>query len=262
MTVTGATGYANVGGKDVIYYSSAFDGNSANNGLWSYTVNSATNPALNTWAHVGSDLSSSFSTFGNQGVGAFDSKDNLFVRTAQIDGAGDYGIVYWSLNTPGPGNTWHLATFPGSALKSNGYFMGMDWDPTLDLFYLWDGNGEVWKLDPKTWALTGLFPTGGTPVESTGGNTFTGVLGDWHYLSGLGVFAGVTTDYVNGVFTPQVWLYDPGTGGSQNQVPLPVVAAGLATALDGVTDPAIPEPGVLGVLLFGAGFALSRRRRR
>ena len=57
-----------------------------------------------------------------------------------------------------------------------------------------------------------------------------------------GAYAVVTSDYTDGVFTPQVWLFNPNTSS--------------------VVDPAVPEPGALGVLLFGAGFALTRRRRR
>jgi hypothetical protein len=251
ITTTGTTGYASVGGKDVIYYASGFDGNTANNGLWTYTVNSATDPSQNVWTQVGSVLGTDGGTFSNQGAGAFDAKDNVYVRTAQV--SGQYGILFWNLNNPGAGNTWDFKLFPPTELASNGYFMGMDWDPTLDMFFLWDGNGNVFELDPTTWTLTSLFPSGGPPSENPLG-TFNGVLGDWHYICfdlmadgtcstapGSGVFAGVTQDQVDGVFSPQVWLFNPDTAS--------------------VTDPPVPEPGSLSVLLFGAGFALARRRR-
>jgi hypothetical protein len=131
------------------------------------------------------------------------------------------------------------------------------------MFFLWDGKGEVWELNPKTWALVGLFPTGGSPVENANGGFFTGVLGDWHYLAGLGVFAGVTRDYVNGVFTPRVWLYDPGTSGSpQNRLVGSAVGDELASTLGDPTSVGIAEPGMVGVLLFGAGFALLQYRRQ
>jgi hypothetical protein len=261
LSADGTTGYASVNGKDIVYYAQGSNGNNnyADNGLWTY------DPSQNTWQQVGSVLSTKAEAFSVQGAGAFDSKDNIYVRTGtvrQADGSDRYELMDWSLTKPGPNNYWTEIVLPGSALESNGYIMGMDWDPTLDLFFLWDGNGAVWSLDPSHWALKLLATTGSSPSEdmvdlARFNDGFTGVLGDWHYLSGLGVFAGVTDNWTNGVFTPEVWLFNPRF--AQQRTNLNAASSVLNAASS--VDPA-PEPGALGILLVGAGFALTRRHWR
>jgi hypothetical protein len=205
--VNGCTAYADENGKDVAYIGGR-SGGSTNTNLYKYTVNSLSNPALDTFQQVGTFWSGPAAMT----VCGIDPVRKLLVRT----GTNAIPFIYWNLATPGPNNrdvrftpvdpTGEFATL----LSSNALNMqncGFDFDPVRSRFVMWCGDGRVWAITPPATAS----PTGWTIVKQRSptlakpnGDVGTGILGKWKYVPNLDAFIGLQ-DYNLG----NIWLYKP-----------------------------------------------------
>lgn len=217
----GMTDVAQVDGKDVVYVVANKQGQYGNF-LYEYIINDITDPSLDSWEIIGSPHNS---TYAYQGSGAFDSLNNVFVRT----GDANLGIpfLFWDLNNKGTTNNEQSldvldntgGLFPFESLSS----MGMEYDPIGERFLLWGSGDAVYSLTHEGVALNegwvlgldNLFgqtagPGNGAAVNFTESG---GVLGKWDFASELGVFIGLKNS-VNG----EVWVYKPS---NFSVVPLP-----------------------------------------
>ena len=205
--VNGCTAYADENGKDVAYIAGR-SGGSTNTNLYKYTVNSLSNPALDTFQTVGIFWS------GTAGMTtcALDPVRNVLVRT----GTNAIPFMYWSLATPGVANkdarigvvdpTGEFA----SLLASNAIDMqncAIDFDPQRSRFVLWCGDGRVWSFTPPT----PIAPTGWTIVKqrsptlaTPNGDVGTGILGKWKYVPNLDAFIGLQDATLG-----NIWIYKP-----------------------------------------------------
>ncbi|MCU0962627.1 MAG: hypothetical protein MUF48_21230 [Pirellulaceae bacterium] len=222
----GVTAYAEIDGKDVVFVGER--GASRQGRLFSYTVNSLT-PGDDTWALVGV---MGQATFDGAGAGAYDPKRNAFVRVSSS------ALMYWDLEASGPTNMvrYFTPTVLGeSAFSVKGGRFGLDYDTTLDVFYMWRGGSDVWVLDPpdtlqqQGWTVTQVLPTGSGPRIPD--RWQAGVYGRWNYLPDLGVFLGLEAK------TNDVWIFKPNgglygaSGASGASVPLSVSEPGLAVLM-------------------------------
>lgn len=196
--VSGASGYTEENGKDVVYVS-ARSGSTAQ-ALYRYVLNDIDDPSADSWEMVGRYWNGG----SDQGAGAYHPGLNIFVRTS------DEKFLYWDLSTPGPYNNdvVFVPNDPGgdfdlSILRRH----GMDYDPVGEQFMLWGGGGAVWALEPPaTVGVTGWNlvkqPTPGSSVPDI--DVGTGVLGKWEYVPNLDAF--IT---LQGSYAGNIWLYKP-----------------------------------------------------
>jgi len=213
--VNGCTGYAEEGGKDVVYVRTSA-------ALLRYTIQNLSERSLDTWEQVGVYWNGP----GSQTTCAYDPSGKSLVRTA----TNSVPFVYWNLNTPGPKNrdvtfnpddpTGEFATLRAST----GFAISrcaLDFDTKRGQYALWCGGGTVWMLEPPAtlsaagWSIRKQR----TPVlEVPDGDVGTGILGKWKYAPGLDVFIGLQ-DAVQG----NVWVYKPagwqGGGGNPEDPP-------------------------------------------
>lgn len=200
--VEGCTGYATENDKDVVYVHIWLTG------VFRYTLNEIDKPENDTWEKVGLYWGGP----GNQGSCAYDSFRKALVRT----GNNVVPIVYFDMNTPGPGNTDVLVkpTDPTGEfdilLNTRQIDMeqcGLDFDSRRRRFELWCGGDRVWSIEPPTplsangWSLSKRSASGGSAPT---GDIGTGVLGKWKYAPDLDVFVALQ-DPVKG----NVWIYKP-----------------------------------------------------
>jgi Ca2+-binding RTX toxin-like protein len=208
--VNGTTAYAGANGKDVLLIS---ESPGSGGRLFRYTIHSPGDAAADEWELVGVKGQA----YSAQGAGAFDPGRNLYVRTSK--GATGYGISWWSLDSPGPGNR-SRTTYPvdasGRYVASARY--GMDFDEVRRKFVLWNGSAEVWYLTPPVDLVSGdwtiapalVLESGDQPTRESGRlvagkvNEPHGIMGKWKYSRRYDVFFGVQ-DPVRG----DVWVYKP-----------------------------------------------------
>jgi hypothetical protein len=136
---------------------------------------------------------------------------------------------------------------------------GVQFDPTLGAFLLWDGSDSVWLLTPPDdldinddgildvatgWQLEEFEVSGVGPQIRPG---YTGVYGKWLYMEEYDAYLGVIDPIAGDVF-----LYKP--FGTDAPDPDP----------DPDPDPTVPEPGTAVMLLMGllGIFAAFKRNRR
>lgn len=197
--INGATAYAEIDGKDVIYIS--------NSHLWKYTIHDPADPSQDTIEKVGKK----WDPFNGAGTGVYDSENNLFVRSANGT------FTYWDLDTAGTGN--RNVVFTPTDL-SGGFTMNarmaMDYDAGRGRILLWRGSDDVWELDAPDvigsngWTVRKLPDVaagpGGEPDIDTYNQTegTSGILGKWKYIDDLDIFLGVY-DHTDG----NVWAYKP-----------------------------------------------------
>lgn len=214
--VNGCTGYAEENGRDVVYVRTSA-------ALHRYTIQSLSEPSLDTWEQVGVYWNGP----GSQTTCAYDPFGRTLVRT----GTNSVPFVYWNLNTPGPNNrdvtfSPDDPTSEFAALRASTGFAisrcALDFDTKRRTYALWCGGGTVWTLEPPAT----LSPAGWSirkqrnpvlPVPN--GDVGTGILGKWKYAPGLDVFIGLQ-DAVQG----NVWVYKPAGwqgGGSNPEDPPP-----------------------------------------
>ena len=173
--------------------------------LFRYRIADVDDPTVDGWELIGPGLRS----YSGQGAGAYDPVRQVYLRTADIGAS--YGIVMWNVATPGPANNpieFALPDGGGQFVLSN--LHGMDFDPQRSVFVLWNGDGEVWYLEPPAsgpaftatgWTLAEAAVSGTSAPALTG---TTGVLGKWKYVHSHDVMLGLG-DGLEG----QVWIYKP-----------------------------------------------------
>jgi hypothetical protein len=173
--------------------------------LFRYRIPDLADSTLDRWELIGPGLKS----YADQGAGAYDSQHRLYLRTARVGAS--YGLVMWSLATPGPTNYPIKFTPP----NANGQFVlsrlhGMDFDARRRVFVLWAGDRAVWYLKPP--ASEPAFSASGwtvarAPLSGPDAPALTstaGVLGKWKYLATHDVMVGLGHGSEG-----QVWIYKP-----------------------------------------------------
>jgi len=137
MAATGVTAYARVDGKDVVYFVTRYDH------LWRYTVQDL-NPANDTWERIATRTA----TGGDgRGAGDIDPERGILVQTLSPQSFG-----FWDVNQTGDWNrNREIEVFPtvtSGTPPSDFTNFGLQYDPVLDGFVLWDGSRDVWLLKP------------------------------------------------------------------------------------------------------------------
>jgi hypothetical protein len=140
---------------------------------------------------------------------------------------------------------------------------GVQFDPTLGAFILWDGSSDVWRLTPPEdldsnddgildvasgWLLEVIKATGAGPEIPTGKGDYTGVYGKWVYMEEYNAYLGVIDPLSGDVFLYKSFAAtDPEPGPEPVPVPAPV-----------------PEPGTIALLLIGllSVFASAKTNQR
>ncbi len=120
---------------------------------------------------------------------------------------------------------------------------GVQFDPTLGAFMLWDGSRSVWLLTPPDdldanndgildvatgWQLEEIEVSGDGPRIPVHG-AYTGVYGKWVYMEEYNAFLGVIDP-----FSGDVFLYKPIASAVPVPVPEPSTAAMLLVGLFGI----------------------------
>ena len=237
--VQGTSAYVNVDGKDVVYVTDQFDN------LWRYTVQDL-DPAHDTWERLGGRAVTGEDGWGSA---AIDPTNNMYLKTLTADSFG-----FWDLDRALPNR--EIKVIPdveASTVLPDFRNFGVQFDPTLGAFMLWDGSSSVWRLTPPEdldsnddgildvatgWQLEDIEVSGPGPRIPSG---YTGVYGKWLYMDEYDAYLGVIDPVAGDVF-----LYKPfGTG-----APDP--------------DPTVPEPGTAVMLLIGllGIFATYKRNQR
>jgi hypothetical protein len=206
--VNGCTGYANEGGRDVLYVASA-NRNTTSRNLYRYQLSDIGTPAADTSTKVGRyDVGVS-----GQITCAYDPARRLFLRT----GNNATPLQYWDLGAPGPNNPDRNVEINASLqafqawLAANALDLqncALELDAPRRRFLLWCGAATVWAVVPPAggnlaagWAVQQL-PLPQSPAPS--GDVGTGVLGKWQYAPHFDVFVGL-----QGSVAGDVWLYKP-----------------------------------------------------
>ncbi len=193
--LNGVTDYAVISGVETVFVGEG-DGN-----LYQYSVPDVDDAGQDSWTQVGRF----WSAFSGGGAGAYDSTNNIFVRTAGSS------FTYWDLDSAGAGNNNVLfdpADLTGGFSLDAKY--GMEYDPVRDRFVLWDGEADIWFLtapESGTSAVGWEIERAPTPTAEDVPETpsvFTGVLGKWDYVDDYDIFVGVVDD-----ITGDVWAYKP-----------------------------------------------------
>lgn len=203
----GTSAYVNVNGKDVVYLTDTQDN------LWRYTVHDL-DPAHDTWEQIGRREMTGHTGLGG---GAIDTTNNLYLHPlAEKANA----FSFWDLDNPaGPLGNRAIMVIPDVVSSANpphfGNF-GVQFDPILEAFLLWDGSGSVWMLTPPEdldsnndgildvatgWQLQEIEVSGAGPHIPS---VYTGVYGKWVYMEEYGAYLGVI-DSTSG----DVFLYKP-----------------------------------------------------
>ena len=171
------------------------------------------------------------------GSAGYDPVSGFYVSMST--GGTDSPFVVWNTRTPGAGNSGRAVTFAmasGTDAITLPGLAGIDWNPALGAFLVWNGAGSVWSLTlPESgvvsdvWELEQmtdgeLLAAGAFPTLSTNN---TGVRGKWKYIPNLNAFIALDDSSAG-----NVWLYRP--NGWSNPV-------------------AVPEPETVALMLVGLG---------
>lgn len=220
--VSGCTGYAQEGGKDVVYVA-ARTGGGVGNHLFRYVVSNINTPSTDTWTKVGSYWDAPQS----ETVCAFDPVQKVLVHL----GNKARPFLYWNLNTPSASGNYDTAL---SFTEVSGDLMtrlnagldlrncGFDLDPVRRNYVLWCGGTDVWTLKPPaTVGTTGWIlqkqtvPAGSAPSTALG----TGILGKWKYIPNLDAFMGLQDGNSGNVWIYKPYGWQPPGGGTVNVPP-------------------------------------------
>ncbi|RVT88843.1 DNRLRE domain-containing protein [Inhella crocodyli] len=220
----GCTGYAQEGGKDVVYMAARPPGGGTSTYLYRLALNDVGNPAADTWSRVGAW----WDTPQGQTVCAYDPVQRLVVRVADKTRP----FAFWNVATAltGPnGNADKTLSYTEAsgelqALLSAGTLSiqncGFDFDPVRRDHVLWCGADYLWRLKPPAtvsttgWTLTRQPNVGGALPSA---NVGTGILGKWKYIPNLDAFMALQNSMEG-----QVWLYKPFGWQPPNGTPAPV----------------------------------------
>jgi hypothetical protein len=206
--VSGCTGYAVEGGKDVVYVGARTGGGVADH-LFRYVINDVNNPSADTWTKIGGYWDGP----QTETVCAFDPVQKLFVRL----GNKTRPFMYWNVNTPSASANFEVAlsftevsgdlTARLNAGTLDIRNCGFDLDPVRRNYVLWCGGTDVWTLKPPAtvgstgWILQKqVVPTGSAPTTALG----SGILGKWKYIPNLDAFMGLQDSTAG-----NVWIYKP-----------------------------------------------------
>ena len=156
--------------------------------LWRYTVRDL-DPAHDTWEQIGRRP---MNGERGEGAAAIDTKNNLFLHGLTANSFG-----FWDLDHPDAATNREIQVFPdveGSAILPDFSDFGVQYDPTLGAFVLWDGSSSVWLLTPPEdldsnndgildvatgWQLKLIAVSGAGPQIPTEKYSYTGVFGKW-----------------------------------------------------------------------------------
>lgn len=217
-------------GKDVVYFTGPAGGGT-DKWLYKYTINDVQDPQQDTVALVGVYLGGPTA----YGAAGYDPDSGYYVSLAATS---DPKFVVWNTRPSVAANInvpqIITPTFTNFTSFISGAGAGIDYDPVLDAFLIWDGAGSVWQLDEPTtggiggqWSLTLL--TDGSQLGAAfrpDNMNASGVRGKWHYIPNLNAFMAL-----EGNASGEVWLYRP--TGWVNPVPEPeaawLLSAGLLT---------------------------------
>ena len=223
--------------------------------LWRYTVHDL-DPANDTWELIGRRP---MTGHRGEGAAAIDTANNIFLHGLTGDSFG-----FWDLNHPGGADQNReirvIPTIEGSTTPPDFRDFGVQYDPILGAFVLWDGSSNVWLLTPPDdldsnddgildvatgWLLELIEVSGPGPKIPDGKFDYTGVFGKWIYMEEYNAYLGVI-DPVSG----DVFLYKP-----------------YDTTEPPVTEPpvTVPEPSTVALILVGllgmfASTKINRRR--
>jgi hypothetical protein len=228
----GTSAYVDVDGKDVVYVTDTDDR------LWRYTVRDL-DPANDTWEQIGRRPISGHT---GSGGGAIDTTNNIFLHPFLTGNA----FGFWDLDNPaGPLENREIMVIPdvvSSTVPPEFWNFGVQFDPTLGAFVMWDGSSSVWLLTPPEdldsnddgildvatgWRLEEI------EVFGTGPHIppfyYTGVYGKWVYMEEYKAYLGVIDPFAGDVF-----LYKPMYEPIVSPVPEPSTAAMLLVGLLGI----------------------------
>jgi len=219
---SGVTAHVSKNGKDVVYFATRYDY------LYRYTV-SDLDPAHDTWEQIGRRP---ISGVDGEGAGTFDPSREIFMKTLTNASFG-----FWDVNRPHNSTNENynreIEVIPNvisGTAPLNLQHVGIEYDPTLDGYIVWEGDSRLWLLKPPAgfgkdasgyysdgsgWTLEELDPNGIGPGAVPGGTT--GVFGKWLYLPQEKAYMGVM-DSISG----DVYLYKPGYLATPVPLPAPV----------------------------------------
>lgn len=183
----GAAGaYASIDGEDVVFYSNG----GRNYDLWKW-VPSPFDASEDTWTKIGLRNGTEIG-FAQPGPGTFAPARNIFIKKSEKN------LIYWDVDAGGLANITQPKVIGTGSFPSDETW-GIDYDNINDVFYLWNGRRQIWKLKPPVnlnsgdWNATLLTPTGSAPNASNQ----PGVFGKWYYMPEYTAFIGVADDEGN-----------------------------------------------------------------
>ncbi|MDC8444481.1 MAG: Ig-like domain-containing protein [Nitrosomonas sp.] len=191
------TAYAEENDVDVLYLQ-------ANGRLFRYSAYSSSDSSQDIYEVVGQVASGS--TFSFQGVGAYDPQRKIFVRTAGST------FTFWNLDQPQgviPNNVIFSPNVIGGSFDfSRLIYYGLDYDHLRQVFLLWDGEQDIWKLIPPqdlssgNWVLSRVTPEGQSVPRQ--GSVVNPILGKWKYARALDAYIGLFDSW-----SGDIWVYKP-----------------------------------------------------
>jgi hypothetical protein len=154
----------------------------------------------------------------NQGAAAWDpTRQHFVVFRGNVTGT-DVSALLYDISQAAPGNPARAVTI--NVQDPEGYFsarnwrrMGIQYDAARDLYWLWEGEQDVYALTPGTgdgqagWVVTRLLDSGSAlfpRVYAEIGSVWKGALGKWVHDPVHDVYMGVY-HYLTG----DVWVYKP-----------------------------------------------------
>ncbi len=204
--INSAASYRNENGVDVLYVAAQNDNGSTAIYLHRYVINSAGNPATDTWTRVGTYWNG---YAGGQGGSVIHPVHNIFIRPS---GSGSR-FMYWSLAPNAMANASSNrdeGVFPvvsGGATFSNVDNSALTWDSKRNRIVIWQGGSAVWTLTAPTTLVNGTWTLDPVPLAAAGGPTLVptqGVQNRFKYVAELDAYVALAEG-----FDGTVWAYKP-----------------------------------------------------
>jgi PKD repeat protein len=201
-----AASYRNENGSDVLYVAAQNDNGSTALFLHRYVINSANNPAADTWTRVGTYWNGYAS---GQGGSVIHPVHNIFIKPS---GSGTR-FMYWSLAPTAMANSTtnrDEGIFPvvsGGATFANVDNSSLTWDSKRNRIVIWQGGSAVWSLTAPATLVNGTWTLDPVPVTGAGGPTIIptqGVQNRFKYVAELDAYVALV-EGTDGT----VWAYKP-----------------------------------------------------